>query len=116
MKGWVQISKMPPFPRDITILRREGTVTSAALESQRQDRSESGVAEDSAFSIKLSNTSNERTYTTASGLELTLVDTEEDGGLCTTVMVSDGDVKGYLRFRGLSEEEIREVLDTVKLQ
>ena len=81
-----------------------------------QDRSESGVAEDSAFSIKLSNTSNERTYTTASGLELTLVDTEEDGGLCTTVMVSDGDVKGYLRFRGLSEEEIREVLDTVKLQ
>ena len=81
-----------------------------------QDRSESGVAEDSAFSIKLSNTSNERTYTTTSGLGLTLVDTEEDGELYTTVMVSDGKVNGYLRFRGLTEDEIREVLDTVKLQ
>jgi len=81
-----------------------------------QDRSEVGVSEDSAYSVKLSNTSNERNYTTKAGLEFTLVDTEEDGELYTTVMVSDGKVNGYLQFRGLSEDEIREVLDTVKLQ
>ena len=89
---------------------KEGTV------DVLQDRSEASVAEDAAFSIKLENTSNSRNYTAKSGLEFTLVDTQEEAGVTTTVLISYDNTNGYLRFKGLTDAEIQEVLETVAVR
>ena len=84
-----------------------------------QDKTLSNIAEDAAYSIKLENTSNERTYEAASGTEFYLVDeiiSEEDHEKTTTyVMLSTDSTNGYISFTQLSEEEIHEVLDTINI-
>lgn len=85
-----------------------------------QSRSEVGFAEDFAFSVKLQNTSNERDYRTKDGVTYHLVDetiSGEDGNKVNTyVMIATDDYEGFISFRGLSEEEIHEVLDTVVIE
>ncbi len=67
------------------------------------------VASDMAHSIKLENTENKREYK-----DFVLVDEVREEGITTTyVIISDGDVFGYLSFRGVSEEGIKAFLDTV---
>ena len=85
-----------------------------------QSRSEEGFAEDYAFSVKLQNTSNERDYSTKEGVTYHLVDEtisgEEGEEVHTYVMIATDTYEGFLCFRGLSEEQIHEVLDTVVIE
>ena len=85
-----------------------------------QSRSEEGFAEDHAYSIKLQNTSNERDYSTKEGVTYHLVDEtisgEEGNDVNTYVMIATDSYEGFISFRGLSEEQIHEVLDTVVIE
>ena len=85
-----------------------------------QSRSEEGFAEDHAYSIKLQNTSNERDYSTKDGVTFHLVDEtisgEEGNDVKTYVMIATDSYEGFISFRGLSEEQIHEVLDTVVIE
>ena len=85
-----------------------------------QSRSEEGFAEDHAYSIKLQNTSNERDYSTKDGVTFHLVDEtisgEEGNDVNTYVMIATDSYEGFIGFRGLSEEQIHEVLDTVVIE
>lgn len=83
--------------------------------STYQSVMEGNVAEDAAYSIVMKQTGNVRTYVSASGLEFSLVDDLGAGaeGLSTIVLISYDNVRGYVGFRGLTEEQIRRVLDMV---
>lgn len=88
--------------------------------SVNQDISSGNIAEDAAYSIKLQNTSNEREYSSTSGTEYYLVDeiaAENNEDVVTTyVMLSTDNTNGYISFKGLSEDEMHEVLDTVLVE
>ena len=88
--------------------------------SVNQDISSGNIAEDAAYSIKLQNTSNEREYSSTSGTEYYLVDeiaAEDNEDVVTTyVMLSTDNTNGYISFKGLSEDEMHEVLDTVLVE
>lgn len=77
------------------------------------------ISEDTAYSVKLTNTNNKRTYTSASGQDFTLVDemTENDGEktVKTFVMIAYDNYYGYIFFENLSDAEIHQILDTVKI-
>ncbi len=73
------------------------------------------VAEDASFGLCLTNTGNERTYTSSQGLEFTLVDEVKDGETTTYVIIYYDYYRGYISFSNLSEEEIHQVLDTVNV-
>ena len=75
-----------------------------------------GVAEDSAFSVILNKSANERTYVSKSGIEFTLVDdvgTNLENGVRTYVMISYYRVHGYMSFDDMNDDEIHEILDKV---
>lgn len=77
------------------------------------------VDEDAAYSLYLRNTENQRKYTANTGAEYTLVDekVKEDGTevVTTYVVVSSGKYTGYLAFHSLTEDEIHQILDTIKI-
>ena len=85
-----------------------------------QSKSLEGIAADAAYSIQLQNTSNERDYSTESGVNYHLVDEtiSGEGGneVNTYVMLAADTYEGYICFRGLTEEQIHEVLDTVVIE
>ena len=78
---------------------------------------EGNIADDASYGVKLNGTSNVRDYTTPSGLEFTLVDDEvaydEYTETRTTTLLSYGKYNGELHFTGMSEEEIKAVLDLI---
>lgn len=77
------------------------------------------VAEDVSSSLYLSNTGNQRKYTSKAGAEFTLVDEvvkSDDTEITTTyVVVSYGEYYGFLSFNNLSDDEIHQILDTVQV-
>lgn len=75
--------------------------------------SEGNVADDAAYVVALSNTSNERVYRSSGGIDFTLVDEVSDVTQ-TYVMLSRDKYNGYISFKGLSEDEIHQVLDMIK--
>ena len=83
--------------------------------STYQSIMEGNVASDAAYSIVMKQTGNARTYVSPSGTEFSLVDDLAAGedGLSTIVMISYDDIRGYIGFRGLTEEQIHQVLDLV---
>ena len=87
----------------------------SGIVSACQSVMEGNVAEDAAYSIVMKQTGNARTYVSKSGLEFSLVDDLGAGadGLSTIVMISYDNVRGYVGFRGLTEEQIQAVLDLV---
>ena len=78
-----------------------------------------GYAENVSSSLYLTNTGNKRTYKNVDGVEFTLVDeVREEGELTTTrtyVVIAYDMYDGYISFEGLTEEQIHEVLDSVKI-
>ncbi len=78
-----------------------------------------GYAEDVTHSLCLSNTGNKRTYKNADGVEFTLVDEvwkEEDTTITETyVVIAYDEYYGHINFEGLTEDEMHEVLDSVKI-
>ena len=78
---------------------------------------DAGVAEDAAYSILLQHPSNERTYTAENGLQYKLIDdvAGEEQSTITYVMIAYDKYTGYLSFEGMTDEEIHEVLEDVKL-
>ncbi|MBO6165739.1 MAG: hypothetical protein J6O17_05120 [Eubacterium sp.] len=79
-----------------------------------------GVSSDSAYSVILNKTGNERTYISKSGIEFTLVDdveAKQEGGtpdgIRTYVMLAYDDAKGYIAFDDMKDSEIHEILDKV---
>lgn len=84
-----------------------------------EERMTGNIAGDAAHSVQLKNTNNKRDYTSASGQVFTLVDEITDKGeekkTITFVMVAYGDHFGYISFENLKDEEIHEILDTVKI-
>ena len=85
--------------------------------STYQSVMEGNVASDAAYGIVMKQTGNVRTYVSKSGMEFSLVDdlAAEEGGLTTIVMISYDNIRGYVGFRGLTEEQIQQVLDMVDL-
>ena len=85
-----------------------------------QSKNLEGVSNDAAYSIQLKNTSNERDYSTKTGVTYHLVDEtmsgEEGNEVNTYVMLATDAYEGYIRFHGLTEEQIHEVLDTVVME
>ncbi len=75
------------------------------------------VISDCANSIALQNTGNVRTYESISGKQFKLVDEIRKNGdtetVTTYVMIAYDQYFGYLSFKGLSETDIYEILDTV---
>ena len=86
--------------------------------STYQSVMEGNVASDAAYSIVMKQTGNARTYVSASGTEFSLVDDLAAGedGLSTIVLISYDNIRGYIGFRGLSEEQIHRVLDLVVIE
>ena len=89
--------------------------------STAQIKSE-GVADDAAFLIPINKTTNERTYTSGLGIEFTLVDDAEgtvnggsESGLRTYVLISYDDENNYIVFENMTDEEIHQVLDAVRI-
>ncbi len=58
-------------------------------------------------------TDNEREYLNAAGISFKLSDDTTSGDARTTTMFTDGQYETILQFTGMSEEEIREVLDNI---
>lgn len=56
---------------------------------------------------------NEREYLSTAGISFKLSDDTEFGDVRTTTMFTDGQYETILQFTGMSEEEIREVLDNI---
>jgi len=85
-----------------------------------QSKNLEGVVGDAAYSIQLKNTANERDYSTKDGVTYHLVDEtisgEEGNEVNTYVMLATDAYEGYIRFQGLTEEQIHEVLDTVVIE
>ena len=82
-----------------------------------------GVEEDAAYSVIMNKTDNERNYTSKSGIEFTLVDDIEakvnggtEDGISTYVMISYGDVSGFMIFEEMQDDEIHEILDKVVVE
>ncbi len=75
--------------------------------------------EEDVFSLCLSNTGNKRTYKNADGVEFTLVDeVKKEGDVAITdtyVVIAYDEYYGYINFEGLTEDEMHEVLDSVKI-
>ena len=69
-----------------------------------------------SYTIITNEVSNERTYTNKGGYTLTLVDDEADGEIRTTVAVTYQNYSGSLVFRGMTEEEVHHVLDSLQLK
>ena len=88
--------------------------------SANQSVMEGNVAKDAAFSIAMQKTGNVRAYVNVQGNEYTLVDdmgyAEKNGENCTIVLLSCKEFQGYIAFYGLSEQSIREVLDTLTVK
>jgi hypothetical protein len=78
-----------------------------------RDVSEGDIADDAAYSIRLEKTTNRRTYSSKTGVDYELVDGTSYGKEYTYVMISNKREKGYIRFDGLNETRIREVLDSI---
>ncbi len=78
-----------------------------------------GFAEDVSSSLYLTNTGNKRTYKNADGVEFTLVDeVREEGELTTTrtyVVIAYDMYDGHVFFEGLTDDQIHEVLDSIKI-
>ncbi len=78
-----------------------------------------GYEENALHSLLLTNTSNKRTYKNTDGVEFTLVDeVREEGNVKNTetyVMIAYDEYYGHINFDGLTEDEIHEVLDSVKI-
>lgn len=87
----------------------------SGIVSASQSVMEGNVAEDASYSIIMKQTGNARTYISKSGLEFSLVDDLGAGedGLSTIVMIAYDNIRGYIGFRGLTEEQIQQVLDLV---
>jgi hypothetical protein len=71
----------------------------------------------------MNKTDNERNYTSKSGIEFTLVDDIEakvnggtEDGISTYVMISYGDVSGFMIFEEMTDDEIHEILDKVVVE
>ena len=79
-----------------------------------QMMADGGFTEMDVYGVSMYQTGNVRTYLSSSGAEFTLVDDLERKQY-TIVMLPLEDVWGCLRFDGLSEEEIHQVLDLVEL-
>lgn len=77
------------------------------------------IAEDMAYSVSLQNTHNKRMYTSESGQEFTLVDEiiEDENGehITTYVVIAYGDYYGSISFKNLTDDDIYQILDTVKI-
>ena len=71
------------------------------------------VASDAAYSVMMHKTSNQRTYEAKTGVSFELVDDEYEGKKSTYVVVAFGETRGDLKFMGLKDKEIHEILDTL---
>lgn len=78
-----------------------------------------GIAENAAYSVIMNKTSNERSYTSKSGIEFTLVDDIEakvggtESGVSTFVMIAYGKYVNYIRFDNMTDDEIHDIMDKV---
>lgn len=78
------------------------------------------VAENVFLAQNLYGAENERTYVNKNGIEFTLVDGYEtenvrDGGRITEVLLGCDHYYGVVKFRGMNEKEMQEVLDCFKI-
>ncbi len=92
----------------VNILYGDGTVHFT------QDRMTGNVAEDMAYVVPLDEASNRRTYK-----DFVLVDNRRMYGgeyiTETIVMLRDEEYQGYLRFNGVSEEDMYQFLDSLRI-
>lgn len=78
-----------------------------------------GFAENVSSSLYLTNTGNKRTYKNVDGVEFTLVDEVRESGETkvtrTYVVIAYDMYDGHIFFENLTEEQMHEVLDTIKI-
>ena len=82
------------------------------------DEMTGNIAEDCNNTVIVNGTDNVREYVSSSGYTYTLVD-ESTAEVPTTYVVipfENRSITGYLRFTGLSDEEIHEILDTLIME
>ena len=74
------------------------------------------TAGDTAFTVPMQNTGNQRVYTNSAGLSFDLVDETKEDGTYTHLIIYNEKYMGHICFENMSEEDIHEVLETLLME
>jgi len=73
------------------------------------------IVDNAAYSVRIGQASNQRSYESSTGVTYELVDGDSNGETATFVMISYDKEYGYIQFFNLSDTQIHEILDSIEL-